>query len=471
MDRGKYLAKNTLIFALGNLGSKLIAFLLVPLYTGILATEEFGQVDLIATVCMVAAPAIFLNVGEAVMRFCLDKDADTDGIMSVAYLVILLAVVPGAAFTVGILLYEKLSEYWLMILLYTVALGISQIALCYLRGKELLFKYSVGNILQTLFIAALNILFLLVFKWGVFGYLLSYVIAYAATAVYALAAGKAFDVFKHFHIKKDLLKKMLVYSVVLIPNTFMWWIMNSSDRLMVTEMRGLGENGIYAAAYKLPTILSVVTGIFNQAYSYSAIKEDSSKDKNEYNESVFNSLLAFLVLIGMGLNLFLKPILSIYVAPEYFTSWFFSPPLIVGMALMALGTFLANFYVVNKDSKGFMFSATAGAVLNVILNFISIPRIGAIGAAAATCFSYFIVFLYRYFDTKKYIKIHVFSLRNILALSCLLASAVLVYFDGILAIAGQLVLIALVTVIKFEPIKTTLINMKALVSKKAKGKK
>ena len=469
MDRAKYLAKNTLIFALGNLGSKLVTFLLVPLYTGVLATAQFGQVDLITTICMVAAPAIFLNIGEAVMRFCLDKNADLDAIMSAAFLVMVIAVVPGAAFTVGILLYRKVSEYWLLILLYTIALGISQIGLCYLRGKEQLLKYSAGNILQTLLIAVLNIIFLLVFKWGVFGYLLSYVIAYAITAVYAFIAGSAFGVLKRFKIKKDLFKQMIVYSVVLIPNTFMWWIMNSSDRLMVTEMRGLDENGIYAAAYKLPTIVSVVTGIFNQAYSYSAIKEDESKDKNEYNESVFNALLAFLVLIGMGLLMFLKPILSVYVDEKYFTSWLFSPPLIVGMALMALGTFLANFYVVNKDSKGFMFSATAGAVLNLVLNFLSIPRFGAMGAAVATCFSYFVVFLYRFFDTKKYVKIKVFSLRNILSLSCLLASAMLVYFDGILAIAGQVVLIALVTVIKFEPIKTTLVNMKKLIPGRKKA--
>ena len=91
------------------------------------------------------------------------------------------------------------------------------------------------------------------------------------------------------------------------------------------------------------------------------------------------------------------------------------------------------------------------------------------GAAVATCFSYFVIFLYRFFDTKKYVKIKVFSLRNILSLSCLLASAMLVYFDGILAIAGQVVLIALVTVIKFEPIKTTLVNMKKLIPGRKKA--
>ena len=56
-------------------------------------------------------------------------------------------------------------------------------------------------------------------------------------------------------------------SVVLIPNTFMWWIMNSSDRVMVTYMIGAAANGIYAVSYKLPTLVSTLTGIFNQASS------------------------------------------------------------------------------------------------------------------------------------------------------------------------------------------------------------
>ena len=453
-SRTRYLAKNTLIFSLGNIGSKLVAFFLVPLYTNALVTGQYGTADLITNICIVVAPVIFLNIGEAVMRFSLDKNADIKGIMSAAYLVMLFALVPGALFAMCILLYKRLAEYIVLILFYVFTMGISQIFFCYLRGKEQLLMYSVGNIIQALLIAVFNILFLVVFGWGIKGYLLAYVISYAITAVYAFIAGKAYESFQGFHIDKELLKKMLLYSVVLIPNSFMWWIMNSSDRFMVIEMISAEIAGIYAISYKLPSIVAVVTGVFNQAYSYSAIKENDSKDRAEFNGSVFEAFFAFLMLTGMALLIILKPFMIIYVESKYYTAWMFSPPLIVGMAVMSMGTFLSNFYVVYKDSKGFLISAITGALVNIGLNFALIPWIGALGAAVATCVSYMAVFVYRFFDIRKYIKLKVFTVRNVIAFVLLVAAAVLVYVDSLVVTGIQVILLVVLIIIKFDPIKT-----------------
>lgn len=76
-SRNSYLIKNTIIFTLGNLGSKLISFFLIPLYTNALTTAEYGVVDLVATVGTVAVPLLTLNICESVMRFALDEDANT----------------------------------------------------------------------------------------------------------------------------------------------------------------------------------------------------------------------------------------------------------------------------------------------------------------------------------------------------------------------------------------------------------
>ena len=75
-SRGKYLLKNTAVFAIGNIATKLITFILVPIYTHILTTQEYGVVDLISTISMVLAPVLILNISESVMRFSLDKDAN-----------------------------------------------------------------------------------------------------------------------------------------------------------------------------------------------------------------------------------------------------------------------------------------------------------------------------------------------------------------------------------------------------------
>ena len=437
MNRMKYLAKNTLIFTLGNFGSKLISFVLVRLYTDALTKEQYGIVDLITTICMVLVPIIYLNINEAVMRFSLDEDANPNEIMSIANLIMLVAIVPGALFACGTLFYPKVAPYALYVFLYAISMGTSQVAMGYLRGREYLLKFSIGSILQTLFIAVFNILFLLVFKMGIEGYLTSYILAYTLTAGFAFIAGHTFDTLKHFHINKKLSGEMIKYSIVLVPNSFMWWIMNSADRFMVTEMRSTEENGVYAVSYKLPTIVSVMAGVFNQAYSYSAIKENNSEDRDEYNGRVYDAFFTFMIFVGMGLLIILKPLMSIYVAEEFYEAWLYSPPLILGSVLLALGTFLANFYVVNKDSKGFMLSATTGAVLNIVLNVCLIPLWGALGAAIATCASYMAVYIYRYFDVKKYVTIRVFSAQNVLSILVIIAACFAEYLPLVYSLPTQ----------------------------------
>ena len=94
-ERGKYLAKNTALFALGNIGTKMISFFLVPIYTNALSTSEYGVTDLIASICTVLVPILTCNIGESVMRFALDEDADYDKIMNIGNLFMIISMVVG----------------------------------------------------------------------------------------------------------------------------------------------------------------------------------------------------------------------------------------------------------------------------------------------------------------------------------------------------------------------------------------
>lgn len=370
-QRNKYLLKNTVIFSIGNFGTKIISFFLVPLYTNILTTREYGTVDLIYTIGMVLVPLLTLNIGESIMRFALDKDADCDKIMSTGITILIFGAIIGLLILPIANLFESVSNYSIYIYLYTLTLAFSQIFLCYLRGKEFLLKYSIGNIIQSLTIAIFNIIFLIGMKKGIEGYLMAYILANVCTGLYGFWAGKVNLVIKKYSIDIELSKNMIKYSVVLIPNSFMWWIMNSSDRMMVSAMISVTANGVYAVAYKIPTLLSTITTIFNQAWSYSAIREDESEDKEEYNNRVYENLVTIVIVVATGLLMIMKPFLSVYVGKEYYTAWHYVPYLIVGFVFMTLGSFIATSYTVHKDSMGFLISGTVGAIINLILNFIS----------------------------------------------------------------------------------------------------
>lgn len=450
-NRNSYLIKNTIIFTLGNLGSKLITFFLIPLYTNALTTTEYGVIDLVTTVGTVAVPILTLNICESVMRFALDKDADNEKITQIGTNILLIGMVVGFLIFPISHSFNKISQYSIFVYFYVVSLAASQLYLCDLRGKELLVYYSIGNVLHTFLIAVLNILFLLVFKEGIEGYLKACIIANAIIAIYALIIGKGYRSFSFSRVDKKLLQRMVKYSIVLIPNSFMWWIMNSSDRIMVSSMVGIAANGIYAVSYKLPTLVSTFTTIFNQAWSYSAIREEGTEDESEYNNKIFKVLIGIVMLIGIGLVTFMKSFLSIYVAKEYYDAWKYTPFLTVGCVYLTLASFMATSYTVHKDSFGYLFSGMFGAVFNIAMNFILIPRIGVYGAAIATCISYVLVFVFRLFHTRKYIQYNIKNREFLVGSPILILSACLIFIDNLFGFALQCVLL-LVAIYLFSDI-------------------
>ena len=463
-NRLTYLFKNTIIFTIGNLATRLIVFFLIPLYTNVLSTSEYGVVDLIITVATLIIPVLTLNIMESVMRFNLDKGVNHNEITKIGLIILGFAIVFGLVLIPVCYLYNPFKGLGIYLYLYCISSAACQIALADLRGKELLVQYSLGNVINTFLIAGFNILFLVYLKLGISGYLLAYIIANTMVAIYALYVGKGY---KAIWVKYDKakMKEMIMYSVVLIPNSFMWWIMNSSDHIMVTEMIGVEANGIYAISYKFPTLISTVTGIFNQAWSYSAIKEEDSEDIAIYTNKIFREMINIIMLVGLGIMTFIKPFLKIYVANNYYVAWKYTPFLIIGCVFLTLGTFMSTSYTVHKDSKGFLLSGTIGAMLNILLNLILIPKIGVYGAAIATCVSYISVFVFRIFHTRKYM-VYKLTKGFLIGSDALVVSALLMYQNGIIFQVGQIIIFVIV-IILFRDSWFPYIN---IIMNKLKGK-
>lgn len=439
-SRNIYLLKNTVIFTIGNLGSKLISFFLIPLYTNVLTTSQYGTVDLITTISTVAAPVLTMNIAESVMRFGLDKNANRDKITQCGSLTFFASVLIGLIVIPICRYIPAISSYTLYVYFYIISLAASQLYLCDLRGKELLLQYSLGNILQTFTIAILNIIFLLVLNMGTQGYLLAYILSNFLVALYAVIIGKGYKSFNFSGFDKNMFNGMIKYSIVLIPNTFMWWIMNSSDRVMVSYFIGTAANGIYAVSYKLPTLVSTFTGIFNQAWGYSAIREEGKSDEIEYNNKIFRTLTATATLMGLGMLLTIKPFLRFYVSPSYYQAWKYTPFLIVGCVFLTLATFMSTSYTVHKDSFGYLFSGMFGAFLNIILNYFLIPHIGVYGAALATCLSYISVFFFRLFHTQKYMRYNILYKKFAIGVVLLLLSSIFIFVDNIIGLILQTII-------------------------------
>lgn len=448
VKKNKYLLKNTLLISLGSLGSKLITFFLVPLYTYVLSKEAYGTVDLITTISIVIIPIITLNIQESVMRFTMDKNSNFNQIVSVGLITMFITLLFGILSILILSSIDALSEYSLLIGLYMVMYGFSQFLLCFIRGQEKLAEYSIINIIQVFFIAGINVVSLLWLKLGVKGYLISYILSYFITSIICSIRINLLHYIFHFEVNKKLASEMIKYSVVLIPNSLMWWIMNSLDRIMVTTMIGLEENGLYAVSYKIPSIIITLTTIFNQAWMFSAIKGKDDSDKEEYTNNIYTFFYSMLIIVSLFLILIMKPLMKIYVGNDFYNAWLYMPPLVIGTFFLTLGTFISNEYTTHKDSIGFLKSSSFGAFINLILNFLFIPMIGVMGAAIATCVSYLGVFIFRLCDTRKYLKLHVLDGTKTLEIILLVISGLFVYFNNALSIIVPAICLILEVLIK-----------------------
>ena len=425
-EKTRYLLKNTVIFAFSNLATKLITLFLIPLYTFCLSTSEYGIVDLLFTLASVIVPILTLNIVEAIYRFSMDKDADNNKIMSIGILLFIVCIISGLLFIPLFNIFPTYAKYKYYFYFYLISTAGFQIFSINLKGQEKLKQFSAVNILNTFLIAILNIYFLKILNYKIEGYFIAYIIANTLAMIYAIYVGKIFKNIKKFKIDKSLFKEMTKYSIVLIPTSFMWWIMKSSDRVMLTYYSGLALNGIYAISYKIPTILQAIATIFNQAWIFTAVKEKNSEDNEQYTNLVFENLFVVITICAAFLILIVKLFLKFFVSNEYFTAWKYVPFLLIGSLFVTLGTFLSSSYSANKDSKGFLFSGLFGALINIILNFVLIPSFKAYGAAIATCLSYITVFIYRYIDTQKYVKIKI-NKKNIVGILLLVTLSILLY--------------------------------------------
>jgi O-antigen/teichoic acid export membrane protein len=441
---GKYgrLLKNTLILTLGTFGSKLLVFLLLPLYTNCLLPSEYSSADLIANLANFLIPVFCCGVSEGVLRFSLKEKSkngeagnDRKAVFSASLCITLLGSLIAFLFFPLIQKIRGFESYGLLVVLYVISSNLHSIAAEYVRACERHALYSFQGVLNTVFVITLNLIFLPWLDLGVYGYVLSIILADALTTVFLVFRARLYRDFSVRTIRKSLLKDLLRFSLPLIPGTILWWIISVSDRYLLTWMSGGTVNGLYVVAAKVPTLLTLLCTVFLSAWKVSAVTEDSGDSaaekqrKSEFYARVYQIYITVLFCAGAGIILFSKIFAKILFANEFYSAWQYIPVLTMGALLYNLSRFLGSIYFVNKRSGRSSLTAALAAVLNVALNLHLIPRYGAFGAAIATLVAYLAEYIVREVDTKREIRFTSYRIRILAYLLILSLEAIVVTLE------------------------------------------
>ena len=424
-EREETLAKNTVMFAIGSFASKLLQIVLVPFYTRVLTRGEYGTIDILQAIVSLLIPIASLAIYESVFRYAMEKNHDKSAVLSVGMLVCLFGTIVMCILGCILALFISPMYVWLVIantaanMLWTV---LSQYAKAI--GRTVLF--TVNNVITTVLVLGLNVIFLVLLKMGIMGYMLGYTLANLLSALSIIIwLGSDFKI-RLEKINKQLVKEMLIFAVPLLFNGICWWLSSFTDRIMIVSMLGSEENGLYAAASKIPHILAVVVTIFYQAWQVSANQEFESKDISEFYSKTYEQNAAFTFIMASGMILLCRPVASVFLGAEYISSWVFIPPLVLSIVFFSFSQFLCSVYAANKKTKMAFITNIIGMIANIVLNVLLIPLIGAMGAAIATAFSYFVLWLVRIFDTRKVVKMHYNISRTLISIIVLILQAVFI---------------------------------------------
>ena len=453
LNKYKHLVKNTFIFAIGTFSSKILVFVLMPIYTRTLTTEQYGIVDLVVQTANLLFPLVTLGMTNAIIRFGVDRSYRKNDVFTAGLLATLLGFAAFLCFSPLLGFIQGIGDHIWLLIIYVFTSCIKSLSSTFVRSKGCTKLYAFDGFLSTLVNCTLTILFLVGFKWEITGYLLAIILADVLSILFLFFAG---DLLRNIRIRGMSLPTavaMLKYALPMIPTNVFWWVVATSDRYIIAFMISEAANGLYAASYKVPTILMLVSSIFMDAWQVSAIKEHKQKDRAQFFSQIFNAFQSVMFLSSAWLIPFSKIFTMILVSESYYASWQFIPFLILANAFCCMVNFIGSVYMVEKRSIATLVTTIIGAAANVGMNFAFIPLFstdanpigGAQGAAIATFLSYFLVFVIRVIHTRQFIRIRFNILKFGLNTTLITLQAILMITEVPLWILYQILLTAALT--------------------------
>lgn len=400
------LLKNTVIFLIGSIGSKFIQFLLVPLYTYTMTSSEFGSADLVLTTISILMPIFSLQLSDGLLRFGMDKSLNKESVYNSTFRILMTCSIFSIIFSPLLLFFESFKNYIVVFILILNLRIYRDVFSIILKIEEKNKEFSIDSIVYSLVLSISAVIFLSVFKMGIKGYFLTYVIANIFSIIYIVANLRISFQLKD-KINRRVTKGLIIYSIPMIVNSLSYWVTTVSDRYMIRIFLTFSSVGIYAVATKIPTIITTFTGIFNQAWMISSISEyENEKDINFYND-IFASYCAISFTACSFLLLIIKPFMSVYVSSEYYIAWAYSSVLIVSVIFSGISAFINGIFYAYKKNISATITTTIGATINILLNFMLIPKYGIMGASIATLLSWLFIMAIRLISIKKIIDLKI----------------------------------------------------------------
>lgn len=442
MKESNRLIKNTVIIAIGGISTKILSFFLLPLYTGILSTEDYGTFDYIVSLTTFIAPIISVLISESMFRFLIDTDNDVNKRKEVISESVLIVVIGSTLWIIcaGIFFAIFPKSYGIPLVLYSLSMVFNWQISAVLRGIGKVKDYTIYNLLTSATGLVLNVITIAFLGWGLSGLYFSNIVPSVIWGVVYFIREKLWDFISFRSIRKDGLSELLNYSIPLVPNKLSWAIIDVSDRIIVTNTLGAAANGVYSISYKFPNLINTLYSFFYTAWTESSARvlAEGKEETNRFYNSVYHSLVRLLSGIILILLSCMPFVFRIMIKGEFVHAYNYVPYLMIGIFFSNIAGIYGGAFSAYKDTKTLSYSTVIAAAVNFLINILLIRYIGLYAAAGSTLVANVVSALIRRVKVRKYIDyfeekrfLCLLTLTTVVCLYCYYSNKTIIYAIGI----------------------------------------
>lgn len=444
-NRENKFIKNTIIIFLSKFCTQFLSFFLLPLFTALLSTEEYGYFDLYSTYAWLLAIFLTLQLENGMFRFLIDKRDDNDGlknIISNGFIVIFIQLIIFIIlFFLGLKFFGiKNIEY---IFIMTISTSLLNLVLQIARGMGRNIEYGISSIISGVSNVIFCVIFIKVLSLKLLGIVLAYVLSNLIASIYLIIR---INIFKYIDFKvlsKNSIKELALYSLPLIPNSISSWIMSISDKVMISFFLGVSFNGIYSISTKFSMLLSHVFTAFSLSWTESASMSSEDKDRSSYFSKIINNIFLLCSFICIIILASMPIIFKFFIEESYSEAYLYIPILIFASFFELFSILMGSVFIALKMPKQIATTTIIGGVINIIINALFLKNHGLIIACISTLVSYIYISIVRYLKISKHIKIKLDFSKYIFILILYIITIFIYYYKSIIASIISIVILSI----------------------------
>ena len=427
-NRSKRFLKAIGLYAIGNLGSKLITFLMVPLYTYFVLPNDMGFYDVSLTLIIALIPIITLQMRDGAYRFLIDEFDETNRKRIISFVckeLLISTIIVCFIWCALHFIYpiQYLSEICLLLLIMFYCEVLLQVA----RAVGGTSCYAIAGIISSFGIGLFSIIFVAWLGYGLRGIFWANILARFVALCYVEYKIKLIRKYFSFSVVVGSRnKEILRYVFPLLPSALCWSLLDCSGRLFVQNYLGLEINGLFAVAFRFASIIYTFAIIYIQAWQEMALVNYETKDRDEFFSEMYNSFLYFISFIVVVVCYMLKFNYGWLVDNSYNESLKLVYPMSAAVAISTVSQFLDLGYQCSKETKRSVPSILCALIVNVIVSFVLIEILGVWAVVLASLLAFVFLYVYRSIDVRRYFKLKI-NKSSLVAIMIALLSAIPFY--------------------------------------------